>query len=167
MSQVSSKVSFKSNKRHKLDPKGRVAVPSSWGVPVESTLVLMEAMRDEYPVIKCYTEEGFEAELDKVRRVAEEHGQTIGDIDDIVGEIAAWIEEVEVNGQNKMLIPRQYRERLKLGDMVVLAGRRGYFEIWNPEDFDAAYPPTSRPTLALDKILHLRQSRIITDIPTP
>ncbi len=160
MAQTTSQVSFRGNRTHKLDPKGRVAVPSGWGVPAESTLILIDAARDEYPVVKCYTEENFAAMLEKIRRIAEERGEDPGDIDDYVGDITAWSEEVEVSTQGKMLIPKQHREGLNLGETAVLAGRDDYFEIWNPLDFEAAYPPTVRRSSGLDRIFHIRASRV-------
>ncbi len=150
MPESSPRVSFKSKKQHKLDPKGRISFPKGWRVPPESTLFLLRAMSravnasgetvNEFPVIKCYTETGFDEMLDKVRRIEASKGRTEEEIGWLEGEYATWSEETEVSSQDKMLIPKEIRETLHLDDMVMLAGRGDHFEMWNPEDFAKAYP---------------------------
>ncbi len=132
---------FRSNVTHKLDPKSRVAVPASWRAAFDSTLIMLDARNEGYPVVKCYTEASFAAQIDFIRQDAERAGATPKAIARYVGDIIGRSYEAEVSSQGKLLIPKKQRERLRLAAEATLVGRGDYFEIWLPEDFDTASEP--------------------------
>ncbi len=140
---------FRTHFKHKLDPKSRVAVPASWRAAFDCTLILLDARHDGYQVVKCFTDASFDAKIDYIRRDAASMGAEPGEVDRYVGNLIGLSTEAMVSTQGKLLIPKPQRERLKLGDEAVLVGRGDHFEIWLPEDFEAANAPQA--TSAFDK----------------
>ena len=150
-----STVMFTGNVTHKLDPKSRVAIPAGWRAAQDSVLTLIDATRDAYPIIKCYTREGFADKIASIRTQAEARGVEPGDIDRYVGIITGRSFEAEVSSQGKLLIPKQQRSRLRLGETATIVGRGSYFEIWEPADFEASNSPEAISKLDLDKLFHI------------
>ena len=152
MTNSASEVAFLGNVKHKLDPKSRVAVPADWRTAQGSTLRMLAATSEGYPVLKCYTEEGFADKISGIRQEAKEQGATPVQIDHYIGVITGQCFVGEVSTQGKLLIPKAQRERLRLADQASIVGRGSYFEIWNPEDFDLVSSPEAMKQLELDKL---------------
>ena len=125
-------------------------MPTSWipktewrsrlaGVQFGQELVLLDSSSSNqtYKVIKCFTHESFAAKLHEIRERALAEGYEMGDVDEFIGDIAGKSFVAEVNTQGKLLIPKQQRDRLRLGEYARLVGRTMHFEIWNTDDFDA------------------------------
>ncbi len=145
-------VMFTGNVTHKLDPKSRVAVPAGWRAAHEGALLLIDAKRKGYPVVKCYTRASFAEMVDSVRNRAETLGAQPGEIDQYVGDIIGSSFEAEVSTQGKLLIPKQQRENLHLAETATLVGRGSYFEVWLPEDFAATNTPEAIGKSKLDQV---------------
>ena len=75
----------------------------------------------------------------------------MGEVDEFIGDIAGKSFTAEVNAQGKLLIPKQQRERLHLGEYARLVGRTAHFEIWNTDDFDADTAEKSAAQSSLNK----------------
>ncbi len=142
---------FTGNVTHKLDPKSRVAVPASWRAAREGALLLIDAKRKGYPVVKCYTHASFAEMVASIRKGAEAMGAHPGEIDQYVGDIIGSSFEAEVSTQGKLLIPKQQRDNLRLEDTATLVGRGGYFEVWQPQDFAATNTPEAIGKSKLDQ----------------
>ncbi len=142
---------FMGNYAHKLDPKNRVAIPAGWRVVFGQELVVLESSYHEYNVLKCFTHESFAAKLGEIREHALANGYEMGDIDEFIGDIAGKSFICEVNNQGKLLIPKQQRDMLKLGDYARLVGRTAHFEIWNTDDFEADSAPKTAKNSPLNK----------------
>lgn len=149
------KVMFTGNVTHKLDPKSRVAVPAGWRAAQQGVLRLIAASSDGYEILKCYTEEAFAEKIESIRTQAEMRGIEPGDIDRYVGIITGRSFEAEVSSQGKLLIPKGQRERLHLEDMATIVGRGAHFEIWHPDDFEAANSLEAISKLELDKLFRI------------
>ena len=121
------KVPFTGNMCHKLDPKSRVAVPAHWRVSHGCSLRLIEAKREGYNIIKCYTEESFASMVHEVKTQAQAKDFSARDIDAYLGLIIGKCCEADLNSQGKLLIPKNQREGLALSDSVHLVGRGDYF----------------------------------------
>lgn len=154
MSRVSP-VTFTGNVTHKPDAKSRVSVPANWRAAHGAVLSLIAAHREHYPVVKCYTQAGFEELLTDIREQAAARGATPGQINDYIGAIAGSSFEAEVSTQGKLLIPKAQRERLRLTDSVVLVGRGAYFELWAPADYAAVHSPEKLAANELDKLFNI------------
>lgn len=148
---------FRGNVTHKLDPKSRVAVPAGWRAAQNASICLVDSLYDGYPIVKCYTDDSFAAMIDTVRAQALEKGVDPGEVDRYLGRIIGSCFEGEVSSQGKLLIPKQQRERLHLGESVQLVGRGAYFELWSPEDYTAANAPaaTGESQQLLDRMFHI------------
>ena len=151
MNRELSTVMFTGNVTHKLDPKSRVAVPAGWRAAHEGALLLIDAKRKGYPVVKCYTRASFAEMVASIRKGAEAMGALPGEIDQYVGDIIGSSFEAEVSTQGKLLIPKQQRENLHLSDTATLVGRGAYFEVWLPEDFAATNTPEAIGKSKLDQ----------------
>lgn len=153
MTEAAPKVMFMGNYAHKLDPKNRVAIPASWRAIFGQELVLLDSSssNQKYKVIKCFTHESFAQKLHEIRERALADGFEMGDVDEFIGDIAGKSFETEVNAQGKLLIPKQQRDRLKLGEYARLVGRTTHFEIWNTADFDADTEQKNTKDNALNK----------------
>ncbi len=141
MNQELSTVMFTGNVTHKLDPKSRVAVPAGWRAAREGALLLIDAKKKGYSIVKCYTPSSFAHMVASVRQGAEAMGARPAEIDQYVGDIIGRSFEAEVSTQGKLLIPKQQRENLRLSDTATLVGRGEYFEIWLPADYEASNAP--------------------------
>ncbi len=149
---------FTGNVAHKLDPKSRVAVPANWRAAREGALLLIDAKKKSYPIVKCYTPSSFAAMVADIRKGAEAMGALPLEIDQYVGDIIGRSFETEVSTQGKLLIPKQQRENLRLEDMATFVGRGDYFEIWCPEDFAAAHAPEALGKSKLDQYFGILNS---------
>jgi MraZ protein len=153
MTEVAPKVMFMGNYEHKLDPKNRVAIPANWRAIFGQELVLLDSSSNnqKYKVIKCFTHENFAKKLHEIRERALADGHEMGDVDEFIGDIACKSFETEVNTQGKLLIPKQQRDRLKLGEYARLVGRTTHFEIWNNDDFNIAAEQKDAKESSLNK----------------
>lgn len=152
MSDLVPEVAFWGNATHKLDPKSRVAVPAEWRTAPGSSLRMLAALSEGYPVLKCYTEAGFAEKIASIRREAKEQGVTPVKIDHYVGVITGQCFVGEISSQGKLLIPKAQRERLRLEDLVSIVGRGAYFELWNPDEFAIVSSPEAMQQIELDKM---------------
>lgn len=150
-----SKVPFRGNMTHKLDPKSRIAVPAGWRSAQGEVLVMIEAHSEGRPVLKCYTQEGFAETIETIRQHAREHGVNPGELDQYVGKITGCCFEAEVSSQGKLLIPKPQRERMNLSDCATIVGRGSYFEIWAPTDFEIVHSAEAMSKLQLDQLFHI------------
>ncbi len=142
---------FTGNVTHKLDPKSRVAVPAGWRAAHAGSLLLIDAKKKGYPIVKCYTQSSFAAMVAGIRKGAEAMGARPAEIDQYVGDIIGSSFEAEVSSQGKLLIPKQQRDNLRLSDTATLVGRGEYFEVWLPEDFAATNTPEAIGLSKLDQ----------------
>ncbi len=151
MNQEHSTVMFTGNVMHKLDPKSRVAVPANWLGSCDGAFLLIDAQKKGYQIVKCYTPSSFAEVIAYIRRKAEEMQASPREIDEYVGDIIGRSYEAEASTQGKLLIPKKQRETLRLADTATLVGRGDYFEIWNPDDFEAANAPETFGKSRLDQ----------------
>ncbi len=135
---------------HKLDGKGRVAVPAGWAAAKEGTLFLVSSEQFGFPILKCYTRAAFAKLIRDIRSHYEGAGKTAAVINLYVKRIMRSSQEVEVGTQGKLLIPKQQRERLMLEESVTFVGCDNYFELWKPEDLAASEQAEEDAVLELD-----------------
>lgn len=60
-----------------------------------------------------------------------------GEDDEIARFLMAMAEDVDVDANNRLLLPQHLVERAGLGKKAVLIGRGNHFEIWTDEDWQA------------------------------
>ncbi|MCD7798853.1 MAG: hypothetical protein LUG84_05525 [Akkermansiaceae bacterium] len=124
---------------HKLDPKNRVAIPSEWRHSEECPLILLEATKQNFPVIKAFSPEYFRSWVKSIRRKAAAMSDvSMAAIDSFIGHMYAECVSATISAQGKLLIPKKMCARLGLSGEARLVGRGPYFEVWSPEAFIAA-----------------------------
>lgn len=124
---------------HKLDPKNRVAIPSEWRNSEECPLILLEASKQNAPILKALSPEYFRSLVENIRKMATAHGDmSMAAIDAYIGRMYAECVPTAISAQGKLLIPKKMCARLGLSGEAKLVGRGPYFEVWNPEAYAEA-----------------------------
>jgi len=149
---IERKVLFSGNMTHRLDPKSRVSMPAAWRSKSSNTLKLIEAQREGYQIIKCYTEDSFQSMVSEVRCKAEAAGHAHIEIEKYLGAIIGVSYDTELSSQGKLLIPKKQRDKMKLLEQLTIVGRGDYFELWHPSAYDAVHLPDEIQKLALNKM---------------
>ena len=143
---------FTGNVMHKLDTKGRVAIPASWRDAQDTTLRILEATNDGYPILKCYTMKSYAEMVLDIKSNAKALGFTPVQINKYLGEIFSRCFDAEVSNQGKLLIPKAQREYIKITENATIVGRGSYFEIWEPGNYEATRTPETMAGMELDKV---------------
>ena len=118
---------------HKLDPKNRIAIPTEWRPSEGCALLLLSGRRLDLPTVKVYTRDKF---LQLIEKIKSAPGYSEAQIDLFIGKLYANCVEAIINAQGKLLIPKPMCEHAQLSSAVRLAGRGGYFELWEPSTYE-------------------------------
>jgi len=126
---------FNGEFEHKIDPKGRVFVPRRLMEGIEHK----ESEQDHFQVVVnkeegclvVYTESGYRDLL----RSALAHQKTAQGARLLRRSLGANSRKVPLDSQGRMLLPKELRERIELGDDVMIVGSIRYFEIWDRQRF--------------------------------
>ncbi len=117
----------------KLDPKNRVAIPTEWRPCEGGALFLLYSEKDDTRCVKALTE----SKLEEIEQnVKNEPEMTTRDKNEFLEWLNASCEEVTVNSQGKLLIPKKMCEQADFGSELLLVGRGGFFEIWSTGAYD-------------------------------
>ncbi len=119
---------FYGKHHHSVDSKGRVAIPSGFrrkiGPESDDTVILHVRANG---AIRCHPAADWtsfwEAALPEITRYQEDSDDARGLLGDV--------EEVKLDGQGRVLIPRMMTEEAGIGTDVVIAGAGEFFEIWD------------------------------------
>ncbi len=107
---------------HKIDTKGRMAVPARYRGQLEKGAVICKGMGT---CLSVYTMQRWE---EKSAELVE--GKTSEELRDFERRIYPSASEVELDGQGRLVIPAKLRAYAGLGTEVTVAGVRDHFEIW-------------------------------------
>ncbi len=137
---------------HKIDGKHRVSVPAKWREKELGKLWLIRTQRDEFEIIKGYTNEYFMSDLEFMRAFAE-----LNNIDrpSLLNEISRRMRmsrDGEINTQGKLLVPSDFCTEMGIVDneKLMIAGCGGYFEIWRKVHYDVY---VTRPVPASETLI--------------
>ncbi|MCD8061066.1 MULTISPECIES: hypothetical protein [unclassified Akkermansia] len=83
--------------------------------------------------MKVYTRDKF---LQLIEKIKSAPGYSEAQIDLFIGKLYANCVEAIINAQGKLLIPKPMCEHAQLSSAVRLAGRGGYFELWEPSAYE-------------------------------
>ena len=134
--------------RHKVDAKGRVALPAKFRKVLPTDLVVTVEPRKE--CLYVFETEGFNEWIDNffkgeggfdqrskqetaIRRVLKSNGK-----------------DVEIDGSGRIIIPAALREAVGISKDVVLIGNTGHFEIWDADRWDEAKAEVDLSVLFID-----------------
>lgn len=124
---------FRGAVEHKIDPKGRVAVPAEWRAGGSLDLLLRQVTRQGFEVLRFYTEARIE-EMVTILRSSE--NLTVADKEAVVASLHESCINVTMNNQGKVQIPKRLIEKLKLPNDVLVVGRGEEFEIHDPVTYE-------------------------------
>jgi MraZ protein len=119
-------VDFTGEYEHRLDDRGRLAIPSGYRMLFEHGAYLLPGPDGQ---IELYTPEGFDSEKrtrtvgDKLRPSARRLARSF----------FGRARRVEIDRQGRILIPPQLREERGLNGATVIIGMGDYLEIWTAE----------------------------------
>ncbi|MFO7638410.1 MAG: division/cell wall cluster transcriptional repressor MraZ [bacterium] len=117
---------------HSVDSKGRVAIPFSFRRklgPEPGEMLILHARPDGAIRVHPAADwtEFWEAALPGITRYQDDSD----DARRLLGEV----EEVALDRQGRVLIPRPMLDEAGISDQVVFSGAGEFFEIWNPERY--------------------------------
>ena len=118
-------VDFTGEYEHRLDDRGRLAIPSPYRWLFEGGGYLLPGADGQ---LELFTPEGYQAEkrirtVSGMRRLSERR---------LARRFFGRVRRVEIDRQGRILIPQQMREERQLSGPTVLIGMGDYLEIWNP-----------------------------------
>ena len=114
---------FLGGHEHTIDAKGRMAVPAKFRGQLDKGAVISKGMGTCLSVYTTARWEEKSAEL-----VA---GKTSEELRDFERRIYPSANEVELDGQGRLVIPAKLRAYAHLESEVTVAGVRDHFEIWD------------------------------------
>ena len=125
---------FSGHTRTRLESSGRLALPSTFKSAFAGQ-ARIRAHRDQY--LMLWTEQGFDAVVDEFKR------GTDGMLDPRARKaLYMSTQQLTIDKQSRFVIPPDLRERVGLGDDIVLAGAVETIEIWPADGFDQTVVPS-------------------------
>jgi MraZ protein len=121
---------FFGNYEHRIDPRGRVAIPAKFRDELKQGLVLSQGFDQCIRVYPLKVWQEMAGEL-TAPLIAKESRRRISRY--IFS--SAFIEELDRLG--RVLLPAPLRQYADIKDIVVIAGANTYVEIWSKEKWDA------------------------------
>lgn len=124
---------FKGQAEYSVDSKGRVSIPAkmrdAMSPEAQNTFTVTRGFEDcifLYPRNQWASIEEEIGELNMYNREAR----------DFIRIIMMWADEVTLDGQGRISIPKPLIEFADLEDSALILGAFDHIEIWNPEQFD-------------------------------
>jgi MraZ protein len=126
--------SFKGQAEYSVDSKGRVAIPA------KMRNALSPEAKNSFTITR-----GFEQcinlyPIDQWAKREEEIGRLNtyrSEERDFVRTIMMWADEVTLDGQGRIVVPKSLMEFARIEETVLIIGALDHIEIWNPELFEA------------------------------
>ena len=123
-------VDFTGEYEHRLDDRGRLAIPAGYRGLFEHGGFLLPGPDGQ---LELYTPEGYSAEK-QVRTV---DGRRHATARRLARSFFGRVRRVEIDRQGRILIPPQLREERSLDGATVIVGMGEYLEIWSAETWRA------------------------------
>lgn len=132
---------FSGTYEHNLDAKNRLFVPSDFRTQFEGKLMLRLNITGEYLHIDCFLEDEFESVV--AREVEKEMEQRallpaeMRPTDDPEAMARSFARPVAVDNGGRICLSAKLLERAGITKESTFVGKGSYFEIWNPDNYDA------------------------------
>ncbi len=125
---------FLSTYNNKIDKKGRVSVPAPFRV------VLGEESYNGVIAFRSYQHNCIEgcgiSRMEKLVSSVDSFDVFSQDQDDITATIFADTQQIQLDGDGRIIIPPQLLNHANITDRAAFVGRGATFQIWNPESFE-------------------------------
>lgn len=123
-------VDFIGEYEHRLDDRGRLAIPAAYRGLFEFGGFLLPGPDGQ---LELYTPEGYRTEK-QVRTVSSSRRRTARRL---ARSFFGRVRRVEIDRQGRILIPLQMRDERNLDGATVIVGMGEYLEIWSAETWQA------------------------------
>ncbi len=124
---------FKGQAEYSVDSKGRVAVPAKMRNALKpeakNTFTLTRGFEK---CIFVYPQDHWEMMESEIGTLNTYRSETR----DFIRGILMWAEEVTLDGQGRISIPKPLAEFAGIGDRALIIGALDHIEIWNPKNFE-------------------------------
>jgi len=124
---------FKGQELYSIDNKGRVNVPS------KMRKSLAPEANDTFIVTRGFENCIFAYPSDEWKRYEEKY-QHLSQYDEksrfFLRKLLVWSEEVKIDGQQRLSVPRKLLDFAKIETKVLIVGMIDHIELWNPDDFE-------------------------------
>lgn len=124
---------FKGQAEYSVDSKGRVAIPA------KMRNVLRPEAKGSFTVTRGFENCIFLYPMDQWSNIEEEIAglnMYSRETRDFVRIIMMWADEVSLDGQGRITIPKSLVDFADLDDKALILGAFDHIEIWNPDRFD-------------------------------
>ena len=125
---------YKGQETYSVDSKGRV------NIPVKMRRALSPEAQDTFILTRGSDRCIAAYPLDEWRKYEQEYSK-LNQYDEqsrfFLRTILAWSEEVELDGQQRISLPKKYLEFAGIENKVVIVGMMDHLELWKPEEFES------------------------------
>jgi len=125
---------FKGQAAYSVDAKGRVAIPAKMRNALtpeaQGTFTLTKGFEK---CIYAYPQDGWKVKEDEYSQLNVNNRKARHR----VRMILMWAEEVSLDGQGRISLPRSLADYAGIGDRALIIGAMDRIEIWDPEAFEA------------------------------
>ncbi len=125
---------FKGQAEYSVDNKGRVAIPA------KMRAALNPEARDTFVATRGFERCIFLYPLDRWEKMEEEFlslNTFQRESRDFVRVILSWAEDVALDGQGRIKLPRRLMEFARITDKATILGALDHIEIWDPDTLEA------------------------------
>ncbi len=143
--------SFKGQAEYSVDSKGRVAIPAKMrnalSPEAKNTFTITRGFER---CINLYPQDEWVRREEEIGRLNTYRAETR----DFIRSIMMWAEEVTLDGQGRIVLPKTLMEFASIQDAALIIGAFDHIEIWQPEAFKVYQDGIQEdyPTLA-EKVL--------------
>jgi MraZ protein len=126
---------FRGTFTHRLNKQGRISLPSRFKEVLEEREVKRIVIVRHRDKLDAYPEDEWQNEEMKRESLDLDDEK----ISDYLHYMQSNVFEVDIDGQNRILLPPNLREGIGENKEVVLLGMNKYFEIWSEDGYNDAY----------------------------
>lgn len=122
--------------RFKIDGKGRMSLPAKFRKVLTNELVVVRELEDE--CLYVFQPEDYENWIDEL--FIERFGgfnKTSRTQKVLMRKLKARARSVDIDSSGRIMLPSDAREEVGIEGEAVVLGSTGYFEIWDPQAYDA------------------------------
>ena len=123
---------FKGQAEYSVDTKGRTAIPA------KILSALSPEAQGSFTLTKGFEKCIYAYPQDEWKLKEEEYSNlntNNRDARHLVRTILMWAEEVSLDGQGRISLPKSLSDYAEIGDKVLIIGAMDRIELWNPEQF--------------------------------
>jgi len=115
-----------------MDQRGRISFPSGFRAAIGETLYISPA-QDDRQVLVVRSEEGFDAECERIRAVCNEKGYDEEDTVDEIRDFTMDTVRISPDKNGRITLPAELIEYAGFQSKVVVVGVQNFAELWDED----------------------------------